>query len=44
MHLLFARDNKRLFATHSDDHGATWTMPPRDITAAAKYGGGASKL
>ena len=33
VHLLFCRNNERVFHTASDDDGATWA-PPREITAA----------
>jgi sialidase-1 len=33
--LVFCRDNDRVFVTHSDDHGQTWSER-RDITAEAK--------
>ncbi len=32
IHLLFTRDNKRLFYTRSDDDGVTWS-PRRELTA-----------
>jgi sialidase-1 len=35
VHLLFTRDNKRLFVTHSDDDGISWAAP-QEITEILK--------
>ncbi|MBK8978590.1 MAG: exo-alpha-sialidase [Planctomycetes bacterium] len=36
--LLFCRNNDRVFETHSDDHGATWSSR-RELTASVKLPG-----